>query len=111
MGREVGASGQVHLEEGSRQGKFYVLWYCGDNKVFTPVPQNNGEKLPELRGALRLAKIKQRHLEDEADGLQRPDPIMPVNRVTIKEAVQQVRHSNRVNQKPAYLQDLRAEPP
>jgi integrase len=76
------------LKQGSRQGKFYVLWYRGANKVLTPVPQNNGESLPDLSGALRLAKIKQRHLEDEADGLQRPDPIMPVNRVTIKEAVQ-----------------------
>ena len=77
------------LKQGSRQGKFYVLWYRGANKVLTPVPQNNGESLPDLSGALRLAKIKQRHLEGEADGLQRPDPIMPVNRVTIKEAVQQ----------------------
>jgi integrase len=77
------------LKQGSRQGKFYVLWYRGANKVLTPVPQDNGKSLPDLSGALRLAKIKQRHLEDEADGLQRPDPITPVNRVTIKEAVQQ----------------------
>jgi hypothetical protein len=37
---------------------------------------------------LLLARIKQRHLEDAADGLQRLDPIKPMNRVTIQEAVQ-----------------------
>lgn len=72
----------------SRQGKFYVVWYRGANKVLTPVPKYKGEELPALRAALVLAKIKQRHLEDAADGLQRPDPIKPVNRLTIQEAVQ-----------------------
>lgn len=72
----------------SRQGKFYVVWYRGANKVLTPVPKYKGEELPALRAALVLAKIKQRHLEDAADGLQRPDPIKPVNRITIQEAVQ-----------------------
>jgi hypothetical protein len=76
------------LKEGSRQGKFYVLWYRGNDKQFTPVPPIKKEKFPDLGEALRLAKMKQRHLEDAADGLQRPDPITLVNRVTIPEAVQ-----------------------
>jgi integrase len=77
------------LKEGSRQGKFYVLWYRGNDKQFTPVPPMKKEKLPYLSDALRLAKMKQRHLEDAADGLQRPDPIItPANRVTIQDAVQ-----------------------
>jgi hypothetical protein len=29
------------VKQGSRQGKFYVLWYCGANKVLTPVPKRN----------------------------------------------------------------------
>jgi hypothetical protein len=53
-----------------------------------PCPHSREELLPELKAALLHAKIKQRHLEDAADGLQRPDPIQPVNRVTIREAVQ-----------------------
>jgi hypothetical protein len=32
--------------------------------------------------------MKQRHLEDAAEGLDRPDPIKPVNWVKIQEAVQ-----------------------
>src|ERR1035437_2170618 len=76
------------VKQGSRQGKFYVLWYRGANKVLTPVPKRKGGELPDLGAALWLAKVKQRHLEDAADGLQRPDPITPVNRVTIREAVQ-----------------------
>jgi hypothetical protein len=76
------------LKEGSRQGKFYILWYRANQKQFTPVPPAKEEKLPDLSGALRIAKIKQRHLEDAADGLQRPDPLKPVNRATIQEAVQ-----------------------
>jgi len=74
-------------KEKSRRGKFYILWYCGDRKVFMPVPILREEKLPELKAALWQAKIKQRHLEDAADGLQRPDPIKPMNRITIQEAV------------------------
>jgi hypothetical protein len=76
------------LKEGSRQGKFYILWYQGNAKQFTPVPPVKQEKLPDLGESLRLAKMKQRHLEDEADGLQRSDPIKPGNRATIQEAVQ-----------------------
>jgi hypothetical protein len=75
------------LKEGSRQGKFYVLWYRADAKQFTPVPPVKAEDLPDLSGALRMAKIKQRHLEDAVHGLERPDPTTPVNRVTIQEAV------------------------
>lgn len=76
------------LKEGSRQGKFYVLWYQGSDKQFTAVVPAKQEKFPDLEAALRLAKMKQRHLEDAADGLDRPDPIKPVNRVRIQEAVQ-----------------------
>jgi hypothetical protein len=76
------------LKEGSRKGKFYVLWYRGANKVLTPVPERKDEKLPDLNASLLLARIKQRHLEDEADGLTRPDPIKPENRITIDEGVQ-----------------------
>jgi hypothetical protein len=36
----------------SRQGKFYVVWYRGANKVLTPVLPDKGEKLPALRAAL-----------------------------------------------------------
>ena len=76
------------LKEGSQRGKFYLLWYRGSDKVLTPVPPLKHEKLPDLSGALRLARIKQRHLEDEADGLKRPDPVNPENRVAIQEAVE-----------------------
>src|SRR6476646_916443 len=76
------------LKQGARQGKFYVLWYRGANKVLTPVPKNEGEKFPDLRAALWHGNVKQRHLKDAADGLQRPDPITQVNLVTIQEAVQ-----------------------
>jgi len=76
------------LKEGSRLGKFYLIWYQGNDKQFTPVPPVKLEKLPDLEASLRLAKMKQRHLEDAAEGLDRPDPITPVNRVKIQEAVQ-----------------------
>jgi len=76
------------LKEGSRQGKFYVIWYSGDRKMQTPVPPPKGEPLAYFEDAVKLAKIKQRHLEDEADGLKRPDPILPETRATIKAAVE-----------------------
>ena len=76
------------LKDGSRPGKFYVLWYRGANKVLSPVPKRKGEKLPDLNASLLLARIKQRHLEDEADGLKRPDPVKPENRITIDDGVQ-----------------------
>jgi hypothetical protein len=52
------------------------------------VPPIKQEKLPDLEVSLLLAKMKQRHLEDAAEGLDRPDPIKPVNQVKIQEAVQ-----------------------
>ncbi|MGA8703409.1 MAG: hypothetical protein WB625_17375, partial [Candidatus Sulfotelmatobacter sp.] len=95
----------------SRQGRFYVVWYRGAKKVLTPVPQDKGQKLPALRAALVLAKIKQRHLEDAADGLQRPDPIKAVNRITIREAIQKFVNQIELTKDPltykVYEQNLR----
>jgi integrase len=97
--------------EKSRRGKFYILWYRGDQKVFVPVPTLKEEKLPELKAALVHAKIKQRHLEDAADGLDRPDPIKPVNRVSIREAVQKFTNQIELTKDPltykVYEQNLR----
>jgi len=99
------------LKEGSRQGKFYLLWYQGNDKQFTPVAAVKREKLPDLEAALRLAKMKQRHLEDAADGLDRPDPIKPLNRVKIQEAVQKFVTQIELTQNPlthkVYEQNLR----
>jgi hypothetical protein len=46
-------------EKKSRRGKFYILWYRGNQKVFVPVPTLKEEALPELKAALLHAKIKQ----------------------------------------------------
>ncbi len=76
-----------------------------------PVPILREEKLPELKAALWHAKIKQRHLEDAADGLQRPDATKPGNRTAIQEAVQKFVPQIELSKDPltlkVYEQDLR----
>jgi hypothetical protein len=78
---------KLSLKEGARRGKFYLLWYSGDRKKHTPVPAPERESLACLRDSLYRARIKQRHLEDEADGLMRPDPIAPITPITIEAAI------------------------
>jgi hypothetical protein len=80
---EIPANRKLKLSESSRKGRFYICWYEGRDKKEKPV---DGKTLGE---AVWEAKIKQRYLEDQADGLDRPDPIKPEKRITIPAAIKE----------------------
>jgi hypothetical protein len=86
--REVGASGQVHLQRKCPAGQVLPPLVSRQRQTILARSCEQAAKLPDLKESLRTAKIKQRLLEDAAAGLQRPDPITPVNRITIQEALQ-----------------------
>ena len=53
--------------EADRKGKFYLVWT--DGKKREQRVKGNFE------AAVKAAKAKERHLEDAADGFERPDPL------------------------------------
>jgi hypothetical protein len=52
----------------SRKGKFYLVWTEQGKKREQRVKGN-------FEAAVKAARAKERHLEDAADGFERPDPL------------------------------------
>jgi len=72
--------------EAERKGKFYLVWTEG------------GKKRERVKGnfeaAVKAARAKGRHLEDAADGFERPDPLKKkAERITIADAIERRLHS------------------
>jgi len=55
--------------EAERKGKFYLVWTEQGKKREQRVKGN-------FEAALKAARAKERHLEDAAEGFERPDPLM-----------------------------------
>ena len=61
--------GKLKPTEAQRKGKFYLVW--------TERGKKHKQKIKEksFEGAVKAAHAKERHLEDAADGFERPDPL------------------------------------
>lgn len=71
---------------GDRKGKFYLVWTEG-KKCEQRVKGN-------FEAAVKAARAKERHLEDAADGFERPDPLKKkTERLTIADAIESRLHS------------------
>ena len=72
--------------EADRKGKFYLVWTEG--KKHEQRVKGNFE------AAIKAARAKERHLEDAADGFDRPDPLKKkAERITIADAIDARLHS------------------
>jgi hypothetical protein len=72
--------------EAERKGKFYLVWTEGGKKREQRVKGN-------LEVAVKAARAKERHLEDAADGFERPDPLKKkAERITIADAMERRLH-------------------
>jgi len=72
--------------EADRKGKFYLVWTEG--KKHEQRVKGNFE------AAIKAARAKERHLEDAADGFDRPDPLKKMaERITIADAIEARLHS------------------
>ena len=60
--------------EAARTGAFYVRWTENGEPQEQPVEGRRFE------AAVKAARTKERHLEDVADGFNRPDPLKPAER-------------------------------
>jgi len=68
--------------EAERNGKFYLVWTEGGKKREQRVKGN-------FETAVKAARAKERHLEDAADGFERPDPLKKkAERITIADAIE-----------------------
>ncbi len=73
--------------EAERKGKFYLVWTEGGKKREQRIKGN-------LEAAAKAARAKERHLEDAADGFERPDPLKKkAERITIADAIETRLHS------------------
>ncbi len=73
--------------EAERKGKFYLVWTEGGKKREQRVKGN-------FEVAVKAARAKERHLEDAADGFERPDPLKKkAERITIADAIEKRLHS------------------
>jgi integrase len=73
--------------EAERKGKFYLVWTESGKKREQRVKGN-------FETALKAARAKERHLEDAADGFERPDPLKKkAERITIADAIERRLHS------------------
>jgi integrase len=77
------SEGQLDVTEENRRGIFYLVWTEKGKK------QEQRVKEATLGAALKTARVKQRHLQDIADGFQRPDPLTQSQRRTIPQAIRQ----------------------
>lgn len=69
--------------EVERKGKFYLVWTEEGKKCEQKVNGN-------FDTAVKAARAKERHLEDAADGFERPDPLRKrAERVTISDAIEE----------------------
>jgi integrase len=87
--------------EAERKGKFYLVWTESGKKREQRVKGN-------LEAAVKAARAKERHLEDAADGFDRPDPLKKkAERVTIADAIERRLHSIEVTFEPDTLKSHR----
>jgi integrase len=86
--------------EAERKGKFYLVWTEGKKRE-QRVKGN-------LEAAVKAARAKERHLEDAADGFERPDPLKKkAERITIADAIETRLHSIAVSFEPDTLKSHR----
>jgi integrase len=97
--------GKLNTAEAQRKGKFHLVY-----------TERGRKREPKVKGktfeaAVLAARAKQRHLEDAADGFKRPDPLQPIERHTIADAIERFLQRVEVSQDPdtlkAYRQSLR----
>ncbi|HET6142535.1 MAG TPA: site-specific integrase [Candidatus Acidoferrales bacterium] len=87
--------------EAERKGKFYLVWTEGGKKREQRVKGN-------FEAAVKAARAKERHLEDAADGFERPDPLKKkAERITIADAIETRLHSIEVSFEPDTLKSHR----
>ena len=73
--------------DAERNGRFYLIWTEGGKKHEQRVKGN-------FETAVKAARAKERHLEDAADGFERPDPLKKkAERITIADAIERRLHS------------------
>ncbi len=76
--------------EAERKGKFYLVWTEGKKRE-QRVKGN-------FEAAVKAARAKERHLEDAADGFERPDPLKKkAERITIADAIEARLHTVQVS--------------
>jgi integrase len=79
--------GNLNPSEAERKGKFYLVWTERGKKSEQRVKGN-------FEAAVKAARTKERHLEDAADGFERPDPLKKkAERITIANAINTRLHS------------------
>jgi hypothetical protein len=72
---------RLNPSEADRKGKFYLVWTEGKKRE-QRVKGN-------FEAAIKAARAKERHLEDAADGFERPDPLKKKpQRITIADAIE-----------------------
>ena len=79
--------GKLSPAEAARTGAFYVRWTENGEPQEQPVEGRRFE------AAVKAARTKERHLENVADGFNRPDPLKPAERKTIADAIERRIHS------------------
>ncbi|MGA8011780.1 MAG: hypothetical protein WB949_05075, partial [Candidatus Acidiferrales bacterium] len=76
--------------EAERKGKFYLVWTEGKKRE-QRVKGN-------FEATVKAARAKERHLEDAADGFERPDPLKKkAERITIADAIEARLHTVQVS--------------
>jgi integrase len=97
--------GKLKPSEAQRQGKFYLVWTEKGKKRESKV------RVRTFEAAAKAARTKERHLEDNADGFNRPDPLQPHDRKAIGDSIehylQRVETSQDSQTLKAYRQSLR----
>src|ERR1035441_1780891 len=87
--------------DAERNGRFYLRWTEGSKKHEQRVKGN-------FETAVKAARAKERHLEDAADGFERPDPLKKkAERITIADAIETRLHSIEVSFEPDTLKSHR----
>ena len=79
--------GKLSPAEAARTGAFYVRWTENGE------PQEQPVEVRRFEAAVKAARTKERHLEDVADGFNRPDPLKPAERKSIADAIERRIHS------------------
>jgi hypothetical protein len=94
--------GKLKPTEAQRRGKYYLVWTERGKKREQKINGNTFED------AVKAARSKERHLEDAADGFERPDPLKKKpERITIVDAIESRLHSIEVSFDPATLKSHR----
>jgi integrase len=81
----------------NRQGSFYLVWTENRNKREKAVKGDTFEM------AVKAARVKERYLQDAADGFQRPDPLVRTERKTIAASIDQQLEKIEVSRDPKTL--------